>query len=126
MQTNRTAIIISISVMAISIADMYFVIHRGIADSLEALLYIRKTLLQKMFNVDTAMEVLELRRQENGTVLMYESIQKREQRTVFRSLLQVANIIRITAKTTTFDRHIGVAGNVKSSTKVGRAIISAR
>jgi len=79
-----------------------------------------------MFNVDTAIEVLELRRQENGTVLMYESIQKREQRRVFRSLLQVANIIRITAKTTTFDRHIGVAGNVKSSTKVGRAIISAR
>lgn len=33
---------------------------------------------------------------------------------VFRALLQVANIIRIAAKTATFDRHIGVAGNVKS------------
>lgn len=44
---------------------------------------------------------------------MYESIQKGEQRRVFRSLLQVANIIRITAKTATFDRHIGVAGERK-------------
>lgn len=48
-------------------------------------------------------------RQENRNCI--ESIQNGEQRrTVFRSLLQVANIIRITAKTATFDRHIGVAG----------------
>lgn len=49
---------------------------------------------------------------------MYESIQNGEQKRVFRSLVQVANIIRITAKTTTFDRHIGVAGDVKSCTKI--------
>lgn len=71
-----------------------------------------------MFNVAAAIGTRVLRQQENGTVLMYEFIQKEEQGRLFRSLLQVANIIRITAKTATFDRHIGVAGNVKSCTKI--------
>lgn len=44
--------------------------------------------------------------------------EKGETDELFRSLLQVANIIRITAKSTTFGRHIDIASDTKSCTKI--------
>jgi len=78
-------------------------------------------LFRKIFNVggDRYLKNCVSNRTKEYIDIRFYSKEKRERTKLFHSLLQVANIIRITTKTTTFGRHIDIAGDTaKSCTKI--------
>lgn len=113
MQTNHAAIIISISVTAISISDL----HPQFALTwLEDLSYIRSTLSQEIFNVashryiGTRREPPSARKRNYIDVRFYS---KKERRSFFVRSYRLPILFGSSQKTTTFDRDIDIAGNVK-------------